>query len=199
MKDLLWPLHVAVNPSSYKREIFPEMGEMTVKILARINNSLELVCKKLAGWILILFTLTISVQVTLRAVFSYPLSWAQDGAVMLFIWMVFLGAPVALRQRSHFIIDLFNGRVGRSSLFCDVISDILIFVFLYVLIVYGSTFVKITSSMYYSYIYVPQAVAVISIPVSAAIMTLMNIENLVKDLRTLASIGAACEGGVRNG
>ena len=111
----------------------------------------------------------------------------------------FLGAPVALRQRSHFIIDLFNGRVGRSSLFCDVISDILIFVFLYVLIVYGSTFVKITSSMYYSYIYVPQAVVVISIPVSAAIMTLMNIENLVKDLRTLANIGAACEGGVRNG
>ena len=84
-------------------------------------------------------------------------------------------------------------------MFCDVISDILIFVFLYVLIVYGSTFVKITSSMYYSYIYVPQAVVVISIPVSAAIMTLMNIENLVKDLRTLANIGAACEGGVRNG
>lgn len=69
MKDLLWPLHAAVNPSSYKREIFPEMGEVTVKILARINNSLELVCKKLAGWILVLFTLTISVQVTLRAVF----------------------------------------------------------------------------------------------------------------------------------
>ena len=175
------------------------MGEMTVKILARINNSLELVCKKLAGWILILFTLTISVQVTLRAVFSYPLSWAQDGAVMLFIWMVFLGAPVALRQRSHFIIDLFSGRVGRSSLLCNVISDILVFVFLYVLIVYGSTFVKITSTMYYSYIYVPQAVVVISIPISAAIMALMNIENLVKDLRALANIGAACEGGVRNG
>ena len=113
--------------------------------------------------------------------------------------VVYLGAPVALRQRSHFIIDLFNGRVSQVSLLCDVISDILIFVFLYVLIVYGSTFVKITSSMYYSYIYVPQAVVVISIPVSAAIMALMNIENLVKDLRALANIGAACEGGIRNG
>ena len=42
MKDLLWPLHATVNPSSYlKGKFFPEMGEMTVKILARINNSLQ--------------------------------------------------------------------------------------------------------------------------------------------------------------
>ncbi len=167
-----------------------------MKILVRINDSLELFCKKLAGWILILFTLTISIQVALRIFFSYPLSWAQDGAVMLFIWMVFLGAPVALRQRSHFIIDLFNGRVSRLSLCCDVISDILIFIFLYVLIVYGSIFVKITSNMYYSYIYVPQAVVVISIPISSAIMAFMNIENLIKDVKALINIRSACKGEV---
>ncbi|MBQ4490840.1 MAG: TRAP transporter small permease subunit [Pyramidobacter sp.] len=168
-----------------------------MKFLVTVNDFLEKACKKLAGWILILFTMTISVQVILRAAFSYPLSWAQDAAVMLFIWMVYLGAPVALRRWSHFIIDLFNGRDNLLSRLCDVVSDVLIFVFLYVLIVYGAEFTELVSTMYYSYIYMPQSYVVVSVPVSAVIMSLMNAENFIVDLKKLCGKTAACEGGAQ--
>ena len=168
-----------------------------MSFLVKINDFLEKACKKLAGWILILFTMTISVQVILRAAFSYPLSWAQDAAVMLFIWMVYLGAPVALRRRSHFIIDLFNGRDCALSRLCDVASDVLIFAFLYVLIVYGAEFTALVSTMYYSYIYMPQSYVVSAIPVSAVIMTLMNIENFIVDAKKLGGRSAATEGGAQ--
>ena len=168
-----------------------------MKILVAINDFLETACKRLAGWILILFTMTISVQVILRAAFSYPLSWAQDAAVMLFIWMVYLGAPVALRRRSHFIIDLFGGRDCAASRLCNVLSDVLIFAFLYVLIVYGAEFTQLVSTMYYSYIYMPQSYVVVAIPLSAAIMTLMNLENFINDLKALGGGKPACEGGAQ--
>ncbi len=113
---------------------------------------------------------------------------------MLFIWDVFLGAPVALRQRSHFIIDLFNGKRSKTSIFCDVLSDLLIFVFLYIMIIYGSTFVEITSTMYYSYIYVPQAIVTISVPVSGTIMLMMNLENFIKDAKAFINFSTESRG-----
>jgi TRAP-type C4-dicarboxylate transport system permease small subunit len=151
--------------------------------LEAINRTMEKLCRWLAGFTLILFTLTIAVHVFLRSVFSYPLSWAQDGAVMLFIWTIFLGAPVALRRRSHFIIDLFEGRDFKIMQYIDVLGDVLIYVFLYVMLVDGIKFLEIAHSMYYSYLYISQSYVVVAIPISGLIMSLINTENLILDMR----------------
>lgn len=149
-------------------------------LLKKVNDFLELICRKLAG-----FTLSISVHVLLRAGFSYPLSWAQDAAVMLFVWMVFIGAPVALRKRSHFNIDLLNGKHPYLGKFLDVLCDAFIYVFLYVMIVNGSEFLEIAHTVYYSYLYLPQSIVVVAIPLSGLIMAFINTENLLLDLGKL--------------
>lgn len=160
-----------------------------------INNIFEYLCKFLVGSLLALFTMSIVAHVFLRSVFSYPLSWAQDGAVMLFIWMVFLGAPVALRYRMHFAIDLFGDKVPRLGYVLNVVYDVLVYLFLYVMIVYGVDFLKIAHSMYYSYLYIRQSYVVVAIPLSGFIMFFMNTENLIVDLRALTARSLLEDGG----
>lgn len=164
-------------------------------LLEKFNDFFEYCCRKLIGFTLIFFTLTISVHVFLRAVFSYPLSWAQDGAVMLFIWTIFLGAPVALKNRLHFSINLFGEKNRLFISFLDILGDLLIYVFLYVMVVHGSQFLEIAHSMYYSYLYIPQSYVVISIPLSGFIMFFINTENLILDIRTFCSHKRCLENG----
>ena len=78
-----------------------------------------------------------------------------------------------------------------------IVANVIGFAFLYVLIVYGAEFTALVSTMYYSYIYMPQSYVVSAIPVSAVIMTLMNIENFIVDAKKLCGKTAACEGGAQ--
>jgi TRAP-type C4-dicarboxylate transport system permease small subunit len=64
-------------------------------------------------------TLVVVSDVVGRYVFSRPLNWAGELATLLFIWLVFLAAPAALKRGLHVNVDLFvvnlSGRV-RSAI-----------------------------------------------------------------------------------
>lgn len=51
-----------------------------------------------------------------RYLFGNPLSWAEEVATYLFVWMVMFGAALAIKTKEHFMIeffiDRFTGRVG---------------------------------------------------------------------------------------
>jgi C4-dicarboxylate transporter DctQ subunit len=46
------------------------------------------------------------VNVVLRYWFLAPISWAEELSLYLVVWMVFVGASVAVRTRGHIAIDL---------------------------------------------------------------------------------------------
>ena len=46
------------------------------------------------------------VNVVLRYVFRAPLPWAEEVAIYLIVWIVFIGGSVAVRTRGHIAIDL---------------------------------------------------------------------------------------------
>ena len=45
------------------------------------------------------------VQISLRVLFGMPLSWTEEVARYFFIWWVFFGSMLALRDRRHLAID----------------------------------------------------------------------------------------------
>jgi len=69
-------------------------------------NSVEKIVSVSAGAALGAFTLIISIEVLCRYWLHIPLSWTNELSILLFQWMVFLGAPVALRRGLHFTIDV---------------------------------------------------------------------------------------------
>jgi TRAP-type transport system small permease protein len=49
---------------------------------------------------------TTGTQISLRVFFDLPLSWTEEVARYAFIWWVFFGAMIALRERRHLGIDV---------------------------------------------------------------------------------------------
>ena len=52
-------------------------------------------------------SVTIFAQVLLRYVFNRPIAWADEFAVLVFAWMIFIGAAVVQRTDSHIAMDTF--------------------------------------------------------------------------------------------
>jgi TRAP-type transport system small permease protein len=69
----------------------------------------------LAGLMLIVFTTIVAYQVLSRYVGFIPrIFWTEEVSRFTFIWMLFLGAAVAVYRGTHFVIDLF-GQATTSS------------------------------------------------------------------------------------
>jgi TRAP-type C4-dicarboxylate transport system permease small subunit len=104
--------------------------------MERFVNGVE----KVLDWFCLFFLLGMIVigtaQLTLRYVFSSPLSWPEELEVILQIWFVFFGAVVVLKEKRHIamplIVDLIKSRPIR--LLIDSLGSMLIIVFLIVLI-----------------------------------------------------------------
>lgn len=71
---------------------------------AGLLRNLHLYAAMLATVGLIFF---VAIQVVLRTVFYYPLSWPPELARYLHIWVVFLGITVVLRYEGHVRVDYF--------------------------------------------------------------------------------------------
>lgn len=54
-------------------------------------------------------------QVTTRYVFGTPLSWTEESARFLLVWLTFLGAGYLMARRLHISVDLLVARLGRRS------------------------------------------------------------------------------------
>jgi len=55
-------------------------------------------------------TIIIFLQVLFRYVLTQPLSWTEETARFLFVWVALLGAAVAFKDRSHFTITMLTDR-----------------------------------------------------------------------------------------
>ncbi|GGK50997.1 TRAP transporter small permease [Salinarimonas ramus] len=76
-------------------------------ILRRLVDAI-LVCLLAAMIFLILF------QILGRYVFNYSISWSEEAAIFVQIWLVMLGAGLAMRNRNHIGIDLVVARLPGS-------------------------------------------------------------------------------------
>lgn len=74
-----------------------------------LNNFEEYFCV----WTLAIMTIVVFVQVVMRYVFANSLSWSEELARFIFLWFSWVGASYAVRERSHFrvemLVDLFKG------------------------------------------------------------------------------------------
>jgi TRAP-type C4-dicarboxylate transport system permease small subunit len=72
------------------------------RILAAINRFLELFCGTLlAGMSIIVFG-----NVVARYVFQRAFAWSEEIALFAFVWLVFLGAVLALLRSRHLGLDI---------------------------------------------------------------------------------------------
>lgn len=102
------------------------------------RRRLETVPEIVAGSLTIAVTFLILLAVVLRYVFNDPLSWSEEAARVLFMWLGFLGAALALQRGKHVSVPLLVARLGsRQQAVLSLFSALLTAVISVVLLVQG--------------------------------------------------------------
>ncbi|MBA4493063.1 TRAP transporter small permease [Paenactinomyces guangxiensis] len=77
-----------------------------LKLLNQVLNGVIVVI--MAGMVSLVF-----LNVVLRYGFESGITWSEEMARYMFVWIVFLGAVVAVKDKSHLGVDLLIARVPR--------------------------------------------------------------------------------------
>lgn len=75
-------------------------------LLKRINEFTDKIAKFIVSLSFGTMTLLIFLQVIFRYVFKQSLSWSEELAIYFFIWLTFIGASVATRERTHINVEM---------------------------------------------------------------------------------------------
>ena len=79
---------------------------MTVKKF--LDNFEEYFCV----WTMAIMTILVFIQVVMRYVFSNSLSWSEELARFIFLWLSWIGASYAVKERSHFRVEMFANMIN---------------------------------------------------------------------------------------
>ena len=148
-----------------------------MKILEKLLNVI------LAATVVTIAVVTI-MQVFSRFVLKLPIPWATDVVRISFIFCIFFGATIAVREKSHLSVDFLTSILSnKAQVFLEYFSDIFILFFLVFMVRYG--FVLAMKSMNQSMPYltwIKMAYVYMSIPISGTLMifyTLLNVRRKI--------------------
>lgn len=101
-----------------------------MKKVSMVFDGLERLLKKICALLLVAFTVLTLAQIVMRYVFSAPLSWSEQAARYLFVWMLMLYMPVVMRDRGNMSFDLLTQKLSaRIRDYLWLICEILIGIF----------------------------------------------------------------------
>lgn len=143
----------------------------------------------------LVFTVSIVfVQVIMRYLFNSSLSWSEELTRYIFIWQIWLGASIGLRERKHINIEILNGLLKEKwQRVINIISLIIWLGFCIFMVVSGSDLVlnlmqkgSVSSGMR-----IPLYFVYIVVPLSSGIMAL----RLLGQIYEIITIGYKSKGG----
>jgi TRAP-type C4-dicarboxylate transport system permease small subunit len=102
---------------------------------------------RLLTWLMAAAIAILIIPVTLQIISRYTALipswiWTEELSRFLFIWMVMLGSMIAVREGTHFVVDVLPQLPTRSNAALQVVSDLGVLVFALVFTWYGWEFVQ---------------------------------------------------------
>jgi TRAP-type transport system small permease protein len=149
--------------------------------LIAIINKIVHGCLYFFTLILILAT---GVQIFLRVLLNLPLSWTEEVARYAFIWWVFFGAMIALREGRHLGIDaLMNLFPKKVSRWWQMGIGVCILAYLAVMLFQGLKLVRIQMIHSTPITGIPLGYVIAIIPICAVFMGLYTVDMMCKKWR----------------
>ena len=154
--------------------------------LRQISEKLSLLSEKAVYYTLvvmmIVMTLAVIVQVFLRYVFSFSLSWSEEVARYLMIWVAFLGGSLALQKGLHIGVELLLVRISPEwRKWISIFSKMLILTFLIFLTIGGIKITWAVRDQSSPALLFSMAYAYLSAPVGGFFMALQTIHSLIEE------------------
>jgi TRAP-type C4-dicarboxylate transport system permease small subunit len=142
----------------------------------------------LVSWALTLLTavmsLIILIQVLCRMIFGTAIIWAEELAVLLFAWVIFVGAAYAHKDDIHLSINTLRLVVGRRvGIAMDVLRVVIVIICSLVAIWQGIIIIQQTSFLRYPAMGIPRSFLYASVPVGFFLGLIYLAVNIVTRLK----------------
>jgi TRAP-type C4-dicarboxylate transport system permease small subunit len=112
--------------------------------------------------------------------YGHPLVWSVDMAQLLFIWLCFLGASRAMREKSHLGMEMLVKHIGyRPQLWLELICSAIVLAFLGMLVVEGVKLTLLNSERTFGDSGLSYAWVTAAVPVGCAILGISLGYNMV--------------------
>jgi len=164
------------------------------RILKQIDANIE-------RWALLVFysllVLTMAVEVIRREVFSYSSIWGEEIVRYSFIYLVWIGAASAVRERAHIRIDvLFHYVSSRTKVLLYILGDLVMMIVACVALYWSfETFAVAWKFGAVSHgLRVPMVWFLFAVPVGFSLMIFRLIQSFLRDLHDLRSGRSVFEG-----
>jgi TRAP-type C4-dicarboxylate transport system permease small subunit len=137
-----------------------------------------------------LMTVLIFGQVVCRYVLHNPLSWSEEFARYLFIWLTFCGASVAFYEGTHINVSYFVERIGSPKLQAAIfaLADVLCLWLLWIFVKDGfvvASRVLSLGQMSSSMGFLPVGVVYLAVPIGSLFMALNVLYHAISHIQTI--------------
>ena len=138
------------------------------------------------GMTVLVTTVTIFAQVFFRYALSRPIYWADEFAVLVFAWMIFIGTVVATKYNEHLSVDTFIRMLPkRVQMVFTIVTNTAILMVIVLLFIEGLALTQKTAGLNYPAMEISRAFLYISIPVTAPLMGIYLLRTIINDIRLL--------------
>lgn len=154
-------------------------------MMTKVCRSLSLIAQYFTALALVLMTVIVIAQVFGRYVLNTSPVWAEQAALLLLIWCVFIAAAAGVREGFHIrisvVIELFPPDVYR---FVESVVNVVVAVFGIAMIIYGAELAEATRSHVIPTLGVTRSLAYIPIIISGSLVALFSIERQFTEVGT---------------
>lgn len=152
---------------------------MTLKVLLKIERAFIVLLLSVAAVFEVF-------QIVARATTGVGWAWGNGVVVMLTIWACFLAGAVGIELGDHIALDIVAKRLpGRSRNVIQILVDILLLVFVGTLFAFSLNYLVFLTQFGGTSLntYLPAWVEFLGVPVSACLMTIHSLHQLVLHVR----------------
>ena len=146
---------------------------------------------RLLTWLMVATVAILIVPVTLQVVSRYTALipawiWTEELSRFLFIWMIMLGSMIAVREGSHFVVDVLPDLPPRPNALLQIVSNLFVLVFALVFVWWGIEFVRFGWDQTSELAELPMTFIFIAWPLAGVTWVLFLGEAFVASFRVLA-------------
>ena len=156
-----------------------------MKVLRVLNDKLEEVFLVV---LMAVATAIVFAQVVTRFVLKTPLPWSEEVARFMFLWLIWVGAAFATKERAHIRIDFLVNRLPKAGQKLCLVLSTLVWLAFAVFMVYVSLILTnsvMSGGQIGTGSGVPMWIPYASIPVGMILMIFRMIQNIIIDFKAL--------------
>jgi TRAP-type C4-dicarboxylate transport system permease small subunit len=145
----------------------------------KILDTLNLLAGYVSALLMAAMCVVVFCGVFSRYVLGDPWQWTEESARLIFIWVVFTAASIAVRRGIHFRFTLLLDSVGSTAKGAlEILANAWVIFFAGILLIKGAAFAIMNMTQLTPSLVVPWGWVYIAVPISAALMILYSLEHI---------------------